>query len=355
MKLTVDADIEKIYQNNLELLNQLSEKEILVTGAAGFLGRYFMAVFNWYNLENPKGKIRVVGLDNYRTNSTAMDSSVQRTSEWNEWVFGDASIGAQLPNKFDYIVHAAGIASPHHYRARPLDTIDVAVNVTRSLLEKANTDKSKMLFFSSSEIYGDPLPQFIPTNEEYKGNVSSRGPRACYDESKRLGETLCWIYETYYSLHVSIARPFNIYGPGMLPNDFRVLPNFAASFIKNETLKVYGHGKQTRTFCYITDAMTGFLKILVQAKSPDVFNVGNPNPEISMMDLAKNLCQLTNHKPGFEVINYPSDYPEDEPNRRCPDISKISHVLGYAPEISLELGLTRFMNWVKDSYPLLDF
>jgi UDP-glucuronate decarboxylase len=226
----------------------------------------------------------------------------------------------------------------------------VTINVTRALLEKAKNDKSRMVFFSSSEIYGDPSPENVPTKEDYRGNVSSRGPRACYDESKRLGETLCWVYQTYYDTHVSVVRPFNVYGPGMMPTDYRVLPNFAASISRGEKLSVYGTGKQTRTFCYITDAITGFLKVLVEAKEPDVFNVGNPTPEINMLDLVVEISKVKGENLALELQNYPETYPADEPNRRCPDISKLTALTRFIPAISLSEGLGRFLGWTEANY-----
>ena len=231
MKYVVDSDIEEIFLTMESSLQKLSGKTIMITGAAGFLGRYFLSVFARANqsLEIP---IKMIGIDNYITSNKEYSESNYRNSPNLEWIYGDALIASQLPNKFDYILHAAGIASPQHYRANPLLTIDVTINVTRSLLERAMTDNSRMMFFSSSEIYGDPAPEFVPTSEEYRGNVSVRGPRACYDESKRLGETLCWIYQTYYNTKVFVVRPFNVYGPGMMQTDYRVLPNFAASIIK---------------------------------------------------------------------------------------------------------------------------
>ena len=350
MALIVKEDLEEIYLSLDESIPKMLGKQVLITGAAGFLGRYFMSLFHTINLKNPENPMKIVALDNYITSTSNSDELWQKTSPDIEWIFGDALIASQLPNKFDYIIHAAGIASPQHYRANPLATVDVAVQVTRSLLEKAKNDKSRMLFFSSSEIYGDPFPEFIPTNEDYRGNVSTRGPRACYDESKRMGESLCWIYENYFDVHVSIARPFNVYGPGMMPRDYRVLPNFAAAIAKGTQLEIYGHGKQTRTFCYITDAINGFMKILVEGKKPDVYNVGNPNPEISMTDLAEKICKLIDYKAGYQLIAYPSTYPEDEPNRRCPDITRISKELDYKPRVTLEDGLSRFLNWSKANY-----
>jgi len=207
-----------------------------------------------------------------------------------------------------------------------------------------------MVFFSSSEIYGDPSPENVPTKEDYRGNVSSRGPRACYDESKRLGETLCWVYQTYYGTHVSVVRPFNVYGPGMMPTDYRVLPNFAASISRGEKLSVYGTGKQTRTFCYITDAITGFLKVLVEAKDPDVFNVGNPTPEINMLDLVAEISRVKERKISLNLQDYPETYPADEPNRRCPDVTKLSNSFNFKPQVGLQAGLQRFFDWAEVNY-----
>ena len=350
MEMVLDKDIQEIYLSIEKSIDKLWDKTILITGAAGFLGRYFMSLLTYANTKSMEKPITIIALDNYITSSKPMGDNVLRGDQNIEWIQGDASIGAQLPNKFDYIIHAAGIASPEHYRANPLLTIDVTINVTKSLLERARTDKSRMIFFSSSEIYGDPFPEFVPTNEDYRGNVSTRGPRACYDESKRLGETLCWIYETYFDVHVSIARPFNVYGPGMMPKDYRVLPNFAAEIARGNSIKVYGHGKQTRTFCYITDAIVGFMKILLDADKPNAFNVGNPTPEISMNDLASKVQALLGNHIQIENIKYPATYPEDEPNRRCPDITRITTELNFQPRVSLEEGLKRFFDWSSQNY-----
>jgi len=349
LKYFIDEDIEEIVTRLSSSLSKLEGKKILITGAGGFLGRYFVAVLKTYNF-SAKKPVSIVALDNHVTSNPSKAITELKLDSNIEWIYGDATLGAQLPDKFDYVLHAAGIASPEHYRARPLETIDVAVNVTRVLLEKTKEDKGRMLFFSSSEIYGDPLPEFVPTSEDYRGHVASRGPRACYDESKRLGETLCWIYENYYDVHVSVARPFNVFGPGMMPKDFRVMPNFAASIARGESLKVYGHGKQTRTFCYISDAIVGFLHILIEAEKPDVFNVGNPHPEISMIDLARLVTRVASPNTTIEVVKYPDTYPEDEPNRRCPNIQKIQNKLGFSPSVELEEGIRRFFAWSKLNY-----
>jgi UDP-glucuronate decarboxylase len=350
MEMVLEEDIKEIFETMESSIKKMYGKTVLITGAAGFLGRYFMSLLTYSNSLNSEKPITIIALDNYITSDKPSGNNILRNDENVEWIVGDASIGSQLPNKFDYIIHTAGIASPEHYRANPLLTIDVTINVTKSLLERAKTDNSRMLFFSSSEIYGDPFPEFVPTNEDYRGNVSTRGPRACYDESKRLGETLCWIYQTYFNVHVCVARPFNVYGPGMMPKDYRVLPNFATQIVKKESLKIYGNGNQTRTFCYISDAIIGFMKILLDSKIPDVFNVGNPMPEVSMIQLTEIIKKVIKEDFKVEFIDYPSTYPADEPNRRCPDITRISDTLGFEPKVNIEKGLARFFSWTKDNY-----
>lgn len=349
MNSYLESDIQEIIENLGAIGKELAKSTILLTGASGFLGKYFMATFSELGKQFPELKSRIVAIDNYTTSDR--ESVAEKDIGDNvEWIYADAKIGCELPDKFDYIIHTAGIASPHHYRSMPLETIYVAVDVTRSLLEKAREDDARFLFFSSSEIYGDPVPTEIPTKESYRGNVASRGPRACYDESKRLGETLCWIYSENFGVHASVVRPFNVYGPGMMPTDYRVLPNFAWSVASNKEISLYGDGSQTRTFCYVTDAIVGFLKVLVNSPQADVFNVGNPSPEVSINDLVQVVGKVLSTSPKIKYVEYPESYPADEPMRRCPDISKIQSMLGYQPKINLEEGLSRFFEWSAKYY-----
>ena len=160
-------------------------------------------------------------------------------------------------------------------------------------------------------------PKHIPIKESYRGNVSCQGPRACYDESKRVGETLCDIYFNYKGLSTNTIRPFNIYGPGMQETDYRVLPNFASQIKRNKPLNIYGSGNQTRTFCYITDAIVGFLLVIAKGVPGAAYNIGNEGPEISMIDLAKILKEVSSKNINYQITEYPSSYPEDEPNRDC--------------------------------------
>ncbi|MBU6415266.1 NAD-dependent epimerase/dehydratase family protein, partial [Patescibacteria group bacterium] len=248
----------------------------------------------------------------------------------------------------DYLIHAAGLASPFYYQKFPLETIEVAVEGTKNFLEFAKEKKVKgMLYFSSSEIYGDPHPNYIPTPEHYWGNVSSTGPRACYDESKRLGETVCTVYHKLYNVPVKIVRPFNVYGPGMKINDYRVIPTFMVKAIRGDSLPVHDKGNQTRTFCYITDAVQGFLKVLVSGKAGEMYNVGKDNEEINMVGLATTLSELFPHRIDIQLISYPESYPAGEPQRRCPDITKIRTELDFHPDVNLKEGLSRTLAWYQ--------
>ena len=175
-------------------------------------------------LKNP---IKLFMLDRSNVLKTTKDKNLT-------FIKKDVSKKFNFNKKVDIIIHAAGIASPFYYRKKPLETLDVAIDGTRNCLKIARQNKSKFIFFSSSEIYGDPDNSNVPTKETYRGNVSSMGPRACYDESKRLGETLCYIYNNYYNLHTNIIRPFNIYGPGMNQKDYRIFPNFISNIINKK-------------------------------------------------------------------------------------------------------------------------
>ena len=206
------------------------------------------------------------------------------------------------------------------------------------------------LFFSSSEIYGDPDSKNIPTKESYRGNVSCTGPRACYDESKRVGETLCHIFHNIRGVHTNTIRPFNVFGPGMQETDYRVLPNFTSRIKANIPLQIYGTGNQTRTFCYVTDAMEGFIRVILSGISGEAYNIGNPNPEISVIELIKKIESILGKKVNYNIVDYPDSYPADEPNRRCPDIRKAKIQIKYEPKIDIDEGLTRFINWSEKVY-----
>ncbi len=348
----LQGDIEEIVANmSIGSLSEFGGKHILLTGGRGFLGRYFTAVFQHLNLKLLKDNpVRLTVMDNLI--SAGPEGAQIPTIDHITFLQHDCIKPLPDIGKVDFILHAAGIASPAHYRKYPLETLEVATTGLKNSLELARQNPGcRIAFFSSSEIYGDPDKLNIPTRESYRGNVACLGPRACYDMSKRLGETLVQIYHQQYGVHGTIIRPFNVYGPGMQKTDYRVLPNFGARLMEGKSLQIYGHGDQTRTFCYVTDAIGGFLRVLMEGVPGEPYNIGNPAPEISMKALAVEVARaLGRDKVDFDVVDYPDTYPADEPNRRCPDISKAAQQLGYAPRVGLEDGLKRFFDWAQVAF-----
>ena len=322
---------------------------VFISGGAGFLGRYFASLFAHLNAGVLRKPCRVVICDNLITSGQAGRHLARLDGV--RFLTHDIIKPLEFDESVDYVIHAAGIASPYYYRKYPLETLEVATLGTKRMLEFGLQHPLKgFLFFSSSEIYGDPDPQSVPTPETYRGNISCLGPRACYDESKRLGETLCQIFHERHGVPTSIVRPFNIYGPGMQETDYRVLPNFASCILAGEPLHLYGTGTQTRTFCYVTDAITGFLKVLLRGRRGEAYNIGNPIPEISMVELATILAEVVGRPLAVERVHYPNTYPADEPQRRCPDISRAAADVGYRPAVELRDGLRRFMDWAQRTY-----
>ncbi len=333
--------------------DRFAGKTILLAGGAGFLGRHFISVFRRLNKEVLSRPCKVISADNYITGrQLALYDSGHHDPNVSD-VWADVTYPLPLRQDLHFIIHAAGIASPSYYMKYPLETIEGAVQGTKNLLELARkgTELEAFLFFSSSEIYGDPDPKSIPTPETYHGNVSSVGPRACYDESKRLGETISTIYHQQFNVPAKIVRPFNVFGPGMMHDDRRVIPMFTYEAVNGRPIPVHGDGKQTRTFCYITDAIAGFLKTLLKGKPGEAYNIGNSDNEISMVELAKLYSSVV---PGssFRCVSYPSTYPAGEPQRRCPNLTKAAQQLGYASEVGLEDGLAQFVSWARrqDNY-----
>ncbi len=350
----IDSDIIEIADRLSDIAPRFEGATVLITGGAGFLGRYFTDVLLRLNESRLKRPCRVIVCDNLITSG-----DLGRTVNGNgqvEFLEHDVIKPLEIDGQVDYIIHAAGIASPYYYRKYPLETLEVATVGTKRVLEFGLRHGVKgFLFFSSSEIYGDPDARHVPTPESYRGNVSCVGPRACYDESKRLGETMCMIYHEAFGVPTRVVRPFNVYGPGMQERDYRVLPNFASRIAAGKPLRVYGHGSQTRTFCYITDAMVGFTRALVDGAPGQAYNIGNPTPEISMLHLVKVLEKVIAKSLVCDIVEYPDSYPADEPQRRCPDISKAAIQLKYKPQVSLEDGLQRFISWTKGCYTGAEF
>jgi UDP-glucuronate decarboxylase len=344
----LSSDIDEIIERISNIATDLSGKNVLLTGGRGFLGRYFVEIFDRLNKDVLDKPVTLIVLDNL---ITAGKEGAQ-IPKYNhiEFIRHNVSKPFAYEGALDYVIHAAGIASPYYYRVYPIETMEVAINGTRNMLELAEKSSARFSFFSSSEIYGNPDAKHVPMQESYRGNVSCQGPRACYDESKRAGETLCYIYHTQNGTATNTIRPFNIYGPGMQETDYRVLPNFASRIKSGSPLHIYGDGTQTRTFCYITDALVGFFKVFLKGVPGEAYNIGNPKPEVSMIDLAEALKTISSSKIKYDIIEYPDSYPADEPMRRSPDIRKARLQLGFEPIVGFKEGLSRFLLWTNEVY-----
>ena len=335
----ISNDVQEIIGDLKEIIPSLENKSILITGGRGFLGTYFLKTFLGINqlLTSP---MQIFVIDNLITSKDGESQYPNVT-----FVESDISKKIEINESINYIIHSASIASPPMYRKFPLKTIDVNYQGTRNLLDFARKNNvDGMLFLSSSEIYGDP--KIVPTPESYWGNVSCNGPRACYDESKRLAETVCIIYHQEFKVPVKIARPFNAYGPYLKLDDGRVIPDFFKNAIEKSKIILYSDGTPSRSFCYVSDSIRGFLKVLFYGSSGSIYNVGN-DEEVSMKELSEKIKNLVGD---VEIVYQKSDdehYNTDNPQRRVPDLSKIKNELAYLPKITLEEGLKRVYTWYK--------
>ena len=351
------TDLDYVCDNLQAEFGRMAGKRLLITGGAGFLGYYLVqSALHFNSTRSPGQPIRV----------TVWDSFIRGTPSWLTALAGTPHLTVErrdliepLPQPmpdFEWIIHAAGIASPPFYRKYPLKTIDANINGVRNLLEYSVAQAAKgkplegFLFYSSSEIYGDPTPDWIPTPEHYRGLVSCTGPRACYDESKRFGETLCVVFAQQHGVPTKIARPFNNYGPGLKITDRRVISDFAREVFAGRDLIMYSDGKPTRTFCYSADSITGYYKVLVKGHAGESYNVGTEKPEISMAELAQKVIAISSDLFDYrgKLVHMPNpeaDYLVDNPNRRCPNIDKGRAHLGYDPTILVDEGLRRSMIW----------
>lgn len=325
---------------------------ILITGCAGFLGYYFMHYFSKF--KDDLNINSIIGIDSFLLGFpdwlkvlAAKENSCIDLIKFN---IGKDKIN-KLPNagKITHIIHMASIASPTFYRRYPIETVDANIWGLRDLLDFYYNSKflRGFLFFSSSEIYGDPDHDNIPTKESYRGFVSCIGPRSCYDEAKRFGETLCHIFRETHNLPITIVRPFNNYGPGMKIEDKRLPADLARFIFKDMPIILYSDGKPTRTFCYVADAICGYLKALNSGFKTE-YNIGMDNEEISVLkfatlfrDIAK---ELLNYSKDIEfAISNDKKYLTDNPQRRCPNILKARKEIKYNPKISTKDGVKRYL------------
>ncbi|KAL7067760.1 NAD dependent epimerase/dehydratase family protein [Cryptosporidium serpentis] len=331
------------YNKKDEITLFKQNKTILVTGGAGFIGSHLIKYL--LDLGN-----NVISIDNY---FSGKKQSLENFRYYPRFEMIRHDIIEPIRIEVDEIYHLACPASPVHYQKNPIYTMKTCFLGTMNMLGLAKRSGAKIVVASTSEIYGDPL--IHPQPESYYGNVNCVGTRSCYDEGKRIAESLCVEYYRQHNVDVRIARIFNTFGPSMLCNDGRVISNFITEALNKQPLSIYGDGTQTRSFCYISDLVKGLYKLMnidrsnIQGDSP--FNLGNPN-EISILKLANIIRNIIDPSLEFSFRTIPSD----DPKKRKPDISKARDKLGWEPEVSFEEGLKltiedfkmRFTNFNND-------
>jgi UDP-glucuronate decarboxylase len=304
---------------------------ILITGAAGFLG------FNLSKKFLAEGYL-VTGLDDFTTGSPKHIKELEKDENF-RFILQD--VREPIHGNFDGILNFACPASPVHYQADPVRTLETNFLGMVNVLRLAKDLNARVLQASTSEVYGDPL--ITPQIESYWGNVNPIGIRSCYDEGKRAAETICFDYLRQHNLDIRVIRIFNTYGPGMAIGDGRVVSNFIVQALKGEDLTIYGEGSQTRSFCYVADLVDGIYKTFVNdvnVKSP--INLGNPN-EFTMLELANLVIKVTNSKSRITKIALPLD----DPKQRCPDISLAKKTLNWEPNVNLESGIKKTVDYFR--------
>ena len=299
--------------------------KIIVAGGAGFIGSHLCD----YLIEKNE---QVLCIDNLITGNK---KNVEHLSENENFSFLEQDVSQKftIDGEIKQIYNLASPASPVDYQEKPLETLDAGSLGVKNLLELAREKKAAYLFASTSEVYGNPLEH--PQKETYWGNVNPIGPRSCYDEAKRFGEAYCVSYARIYGIDAKIARIFNTYGPRMRGDDGRVVPNFIEQALNNQSITVYGEGKQTRSFCFVSNLVDGLYKLMNSNENGPI-NIGNPK-ETTILELAKLIVSQTNSdsKIIFKAL------PVDDPERRLPDISFANEKLNWNPEIMIEEGLKK--------------
>ncbi|KAI6652639.1 hypothetical protein LOD99_4424 [Oopsacas minuta] len=313
---------------------------VLVTGAAGLVGSHLCE-------ELLKRNYIVYGLDNL---STGQIRNINWLNSLRDFYFVNRDVTDKWEDGFtrlDEIYHMASPASPKAYFKDPIGTYRANTIGTESMIELAGRHSARLLFASSSEVYGDPLTH--PQTEIYWGNVNPYGPRACYDESKRMGETLCFIAQQLYGTEIRIARIFNTFGPRMHPEDGRVISNFIMNGIKGDDIFIYGDGMKTRSFMYISDLVDGLIRLMASNNSSPI-NLGNPYEEHNVLKVAKIIQELLAERGIARTrINYIQAL-QDDPTKRKPDISKAEELLDWRPTVSFEDGLRKTIDYFIELY-----
>jgi UDP-glucuronate decarboxylase len=306
-------------------------KRILVSGGAGFLGSHLCEKLLGLGHE-------VVCLDNFFTSARR---NVEHLLDDQRFELLRQDVIEPITVEVDEIYHLACPASPVHYQRNPVRTIRTAVEGTLNMLDCAREVGARLMIASTSEVYGDPEEH--PQREAYWGHVNPIGPRSCYDEGKRCAESLTVAYAQQYGVTARIVRIFNTYGPRMHENDGRVVSNFVLQALRGEPITIYGQGEQTRSFCYVTDLIEGFVRLLGTQEDPGPVNIGNPS-ERTIRELAELTIKMTNSK---SELNF-RPLPTDDPTRRRPDITRAKEILGWEPRVTIEEGLTKTIDYFRE-------
>ena len=304
-------------------------KRNLITGGSGFLGSHLAKKLL------DKGE-EVICLDNFFTGKKNNINELIKNRNF-ELIRHDVTEPIKL--EIDNIWHLACPASPIHYQFNPIKTTKTSFMGTYNMLGLAKRVGAKFLLASTSEVYGDPEEH--PQKESYKGSVNTTGIRSCYDEGKRIAETLCSDYQRIHGVDVRIMRIFNTYGPKMRADDGRVISNFIVQALKQEKITIYGDGYQTRSFCYVDDLINGMI-LLMDSDYQNPVNIGNPN-EFSIKELANIIRELINPKLTFNYM----ELPKDDPRQRKPSIELAKNLLNWEPKIELKEGLLKTIDWFK--------
>lgn len=311
----------------------MSEKWVVVFGGAGFLGSHLCE-----SLVNKQK--RVMCIDNLYTGNLQNIDSLKNNKNF-KYINHDIVEKWTTDLEIESIYNLACPASPFHYQKNPIYTLKINFNGALNALELAEEHEVPIMQASTSEIYGDPLEH--PQEERYWGNVNSIGVRSCYDEGKRVAETLFFDFHRTKNINIKVARIFNTYGPNMDVQDGRVVSNFIVQALKNEDITIYGDGSQTRSFCYVTDLIDGFIGLMnLSSEKHGPYNLGNPI-EFTVKELAERVIKAISSK--SQIVYLP--LPSDDPLRRKPDISKATNDFNWSPDIDLEEGLLKTINYFK--------
>ncbi|MEP6776151.1 MAG: NAD-dependent epimerase/dehydratase family protein, partial [Chloroflexota bacterium] len=341
----ISADMPEILETLGTDITHFSGKTVLITGASGVLPSYCADTIAYANrnmLAEPAKLLLLVR--SFPTHYGRLAHLVGRDDV--SFVVQDVREPLEINGPLDFVIHAASPAAPRKFAEDPVGTLDANSYALRGLLELTRMHEvESFLFFSSSEIYGNPEPENIPTPETYIGRFDFALARSFYAEAKRFGETLCRAYCEMYGVPTRVVRPFHVHGPGLRADDGRIVADMMVKGLEGKPLKLASNGAATRTYGYISDATVGFLKVLLNGQKGEAYNVGADKPEVSILDLTKLISQLCGRTDSVEVSKAAS--PQGSPGRVCPDLSKIQRSLGFEPKVELSDGLTRTISWFR--------